>query len=243
MFIVLFVLSFTLSALTQTRIAILPFTGLTEREGNTLANMVGSELKKLGSYEIVPRTSAIAAALKEQNIQRQGFTDTETIAELGKGGNAEYVVSGHVQNLGDKKIVSASIIDVETFQQISGDYIEYQSIDSVVEYMPIIAKALVSKIGTDYKSLPTLAILPFEAGEEVSVSDRNVLAQILSIQLANSGKYAVVVRTSAVYSVMKEHSIQRAELTDNTTISEIGKVINADYVLSGNVTKLEIVDT
>ncbi len=236
--IIVFSLAFALSAMAQTSISVIPFTGLSDREGNLLANMVGTEMKKLGDYEIAARTSAITSALKEQSVQRQGLTDTETIAELGKGANAKLVVSGHVQKLGDNKIVSVSIIDVETFQQISGDYIEYQSIDSVVEYMPIIAKALVSKLKTNYKKLPTLAIFPFEADKEASESDKDVLGHILAIQLANSGKYAVVTRTSALNGVMKELNIQRQGLTDENTIAEIGKAINADYVLSGNITKL-----
>ncbi len=79
----------TLSALAQTTISVIPFTGLSDREGNTLANMVGSEIRKLGDYEIAARTSAITSALREQAVQRQGLTDTETIAELGKGGKCK----------------------------------------------------------------------------------------------------------------------------------------------------------
>jgi len=219
---VMFLCLFNLSLMGQERIAVIPFTGLSASEGNLLANMIGAELRKVGGYQIAPRTSAINAAIKEQNIQRTGLTDSETISELGKGANAQFVVSGHVQKLGNKNLVSASIIDVETHQQISGDYFEYSIINEVVDYLPTLAETLLSRMNTDYRSLPTLAIIPFEAGSEASVNDRDVLAQILAIEIANSGKYAVVTRTTSLESVMKEHNIQRQGLTDSATISKLG---------------------
>ncbi len=220
------------------RIAVLPFTGLPTPEANLLAGMLGTELRRNGGYEIAPRTPAIEAAFQEQSVQRSGLTDTATMSELGKGANAGYVVSAHVQNVGSKKLIAATIIDVETFQQITGEYYEYSNERQVVNYMPKLAKKLLSGMKAKRNfNLPTLAIFPLSAETEAVESERDIIAQILSIELANEKTHGVVVRTSSLDSVMKELDLQRTGFTDDATVAKIGRAINADYVLYGQITK------
>ncbi|MDR2397775.1 MAG: penicillin-binding protein activator LpoB [Spirochaetaceae bacterium] len=66
------------------------------------------------------------------------------------------------------------------------------------------------------------------------------LAQILASEIANSGKYAVLLRTqAAIDTIMKEYKIQHdPNLTDRATASQLGKGLNAEYVLSGPVISL-----
>ncbi len=234
----LFVLIFSVALNAQsTTIAVLPFTGLAQGQANLLAGMLGTELRKNGNYQIAPRTPAITEAFREQTVQRSGLTDTMTISELGKGANARYVVSAHVHSIGEQKVIAASIIDVESFQQVSGDYLTYNVEKEVIDYMPSMAKMLLSGMGNSNKRLPTLAIFPLTSESEASETDRDVLAQILSIELSNSGKYAVVIRTSSLSNVMKEHNIQRQGFTDDATVAEVGNAINANYVLYGDISK------
>lgn len=215
------------------RVAVLPFTGGEGREGDAIAQFLGNALTDLGGFDIVPRTQAINKILEEHEFQRNGLTDGDTIVDLGKGANAKYVVSGHIQNLGSRKMIMASILDVETFQQVSGDYHEYDGdLSEVVAYLPTLAANLVRNTKKNYSNVPTLAILPFDGVDE---NNADVLAQLLSIELANSGKYVVVTRTTTIKNVMKEHDFQRDGLTDENSISKLGEATNADYVLSGSV--------
>ena len=54
-----------------------------------------------------------------------------TLDELGTGLNADYVVAGHIQKLGDRNLIHITIVDVKELQQIAGDYREYRSIEEV----------------------------------------------------------------------------------------------------------------
>jgi len=217
------------------RLAILPFTGGEGREGDTLAQMLGTELTRIGNFQIVPRTAAIEKVMEEHNFQRGGLTDGDTIVELGRGANARYVVSGHIQSLDDRKMISASILDVETFQQVAGDYYEYDDLSDVVKYLPELAQKIATGTEKDYSGVPTLAILPFDSEDE---NNSDVLAQLLAIELANSGKYVVVSRTTTIENVMKEQNIQRSGITESESISKLGIAMNADYVLSGSAYNL-----
>ncbi len=238
LFSIILVFCLSLSAMGQTQIAIIPFTGLIEKEGSQLADAISAEIRKLGAYNVVPRTSAITSIAKDRTAQRNGLTDTEVLATLGKGANAEFVISGHVLKMGDSQMAFVSIVDANTLQQVYGDYIAYAEFAALIAYMPKMTKILIDSINTNYKNSPVLAILQFDAEDKNHQSDRELLMPILVAQMASSGKYSVVVRTATIERFMKENRIQSKAFTDRGQVARIGKAVGADYVLFGSFSKL-----
>jgi formylglycine-generating enzyme required for sulfatase activity len=225
-----------LSAQSKARLAILPFTGGTDGDGETIAALFSYERELSSVFTIIPRTSSIEAIMKEQQFQRSsGLTDADTIARLGRQYNADYVVAGHIQTLGASRLVLITIIHVESLRQIAGDYKEYTDIEEVQVMIPGMAKRIAAASRTGWASLPQLAVLPFAVPAGVNQGDAEVLAQLLAVEIANSGKYAVLPRTATIQSVMAEHRIQRSGLTETDNIKVIGKALNAQYVLAGSV--------
>jgi formylglycine-generating enzyme required for sulfatase activity/TolB-like protein len=221
------------------RLAILPFTGGTGGDGETIAMLFSYERELSGVFTIIPRTSSIEAIMKEQQFQRSsGLTDADTIARLGRQYNADYVVAGHIQTLGASKLVLITIIHVESLRQIAGDYKEYKDIEEVQAMIPGMAQRIAAASRTSGAALPQLAILPFAAPAGVDQGDAEVLAQLLAVEIANSGKYAVLPRTATIQSVMAEHQIQRSGITEAGNIKVIGQALNAQYVLAGSVRSL-----
>jgi TolB-like protein len=228
-----------LFAQTKPRLAILPFTGGTGGNGETIAQLFSYERELSAFFTIVPRTSSLEAIMKEQQFQRfSGLTDSDTIARLGRQDNADYVMAGHIRTLGARKLVLITIIHVESLRQIAGDYQEYTEIEEVQPMIPGMAKRIVAASRTSGTSLPQLAALPFTVPAEVEPGDAESLAQLLAVEIANSGKYAVLPRTTTIQAVMAEHRIQRSGLTDPDSIKVIGEALNAQYVLAGNVRSL-----
>ena len=238
----MFTLALLPKALAQSRprLAILPFTGGSGGDGETIAELFSFEPEIERVFVRIPRTSSIEAIMKEQQFQRStGLTDSDTIARLGKQLNADYVAAGHIQVLGNSKLVLITIIHVESLQQIAGDYAEYKIIDEVDKMIPVMARRIAQSVRINRTNMPRLAVLPFAlSAPGVNQSDAEVLAQLLATEMANSGKYAVLPRTSQIQSVMKEHQIQRSGLTDSSSIRVIGHALNAQYVLAGNVRSL-----
>jgi formylglycine-generating enzyme required for sulfatase activity/TolB-like protein len=229
---------YTAQAQEKPRLAILPFTGGTGGDGETIGMLLSYEPDISNTFTIVPRTSAIDSIMKEQEFQRSGLTDTDTISGFGKQLNADFVVSGHIQKFGNHNLVLINIINVETFQQITGDYREYKDIEEIKNLLPGMVKKMVSAIRLDTAKLPGLAVLPFTIPSGVNAQDAELLAQLLATEIANSGKYAVLPRTQTIRTAMAEQEIQRSGVTDPDSIKAIGQATNARYVLSGNVRSL-----
>jgi len=222
------------------RLAIFPFTGVGGADGETIAMLLGNREEISSVFTVVPRTKNVEAIMKEQRFQRSGLTDSDTIYELGKHMNADYVAVGHIVKLGEsKKLVFISIIHVETFQLIAGEYKEYENLPEIRGYLPDMSKELSKFSLRKTSGLPKLAVAPFNISKAgVDVGDAEVLAQILAIEIAKSGKYAALPRTTIIEAVMKEQEKQREGLTDPNTIKAIGKATNAEYVLAGTISSL-----
>ena len=221
------------------RLGILPFVGGTRNDGETIAALFSNELEKQNVFTIIPRTSAVNALVAEQNFQLSGYTDSDTIARLGRMLNADYVVSGHIRRLGIRNFIIATIVNVETFEQLAGDYREYRSIEEIPDILPAITERLIASIERDTSRLPKLAVIPFNiAREGVDVQAAEVLAQILAIEITNSGVYAVLPRTSTLQAVVSELEFQMDGYTADEERTVLGRAINAEYVLSAEVRSL-----
>ena len=239
LFCVIFFSVFSLFAQNRPRLAILPFTGGTGDEGETIAELFSFEPEIDRNFTRIPRTSSIQTIMQEHQFQRStGLTDSDTIARIGRQLNAEYVLAGHIQVLGSSRLVLITIIHVESLQQIAGDYKEYYRIDEMLDKIPAMAKRIAEASRRNRTNLAKLAILPFNVPSSVSQNDAEVLAQLFATEVANSGKYAALPRTSTIESVMREHKIQRSDLTESDNIKKIGIALNAKYVLVGNIRSL-----
>jgi TolB-like protein len=221
------------------RLAVLPFTGAAGNDGQTIAMLLSNREEIRNVFTVVPRTSSIDVIMKEQEFQRSGITDSDTIAGLGKMLNADYVVAGHVRQLGNRNLVIITIINVESLQQVAGDYREYKQITDIRAMLPDMADKLAKVARVDARNLPKLAVLPFDiSGEKINVQDAETLAQLLATEIANTGVYAVLPRTNVIEAAMEEQKIQRSGLTDPGSMKTLGQAANAEYVLVGNVSKL-----
>lgn len=80
-----------------------------------------------------------------------------------------------------------------------------------------------------------VAVLPFSSANE---EEGDTLASMFANELSKRKVYRVLTRNSQMEKVMKELNFQRNGLTDENTRIEIGRALNAQYVLAGEVRKL-----
>ena len=212
-------------------LGILPFTGGAEGDGETIATLLSFQRDIRNAFYVVPRTGTVNDIFREQYFQLTGLTDQDTIARIGSAFGANYVIAGNIRQLGNRNLVIATIVNVETFEQVAGYYRMYQNIREVRNFLPSMARSMVAAaLGRDTSELPRLAIGPFSAG--IDTHDAETLAQILAIEIINTGKYAVLTRTSSMQAALREHEFQmRGHVADEELVS-FGRAGNADLVLS-----------
>ena len=220
-------------------LGILPFTGGTGDDGEAIATLVSMEPEIMGAFTVVPRTAALNAIFEEHYFQLAGLTDSDTIAGIGRMLNAEYVLSGNIRRLGDRNLVIATIVNVETFEQVAGYYRTYLTIEEVRDFLPSMAASMVaSTLGRDTSGLPSLAMLPFARAAGVDAHDAETLSMILAIEIINAGSHVVLPRTSTIIAALEEQDFQMMGYTEDESMVALGRALNADLVLSGGVHRL-----
>jgi formylglycine-generating enzyme required for sulfatase activity/TolB-like protein len=240
-FILMVLLPAALFAQKKESLAVFAFTGGSASDGEAIASSLTRQatLRNAFNKTTLVTRSTIAAMNFEQRFQRNsGLTDADSIFELGKQLNASHVIAGNITRLGDRNLVLVSIMDVESLQQIAGDYRTYRTIEEIDALIPSIAQKLAVAVPRNTANLPGLSVPPFNILSGVNQNEAMVLAQILACELANSGKYAVLPRTDSIDKVMEEQRRQRTGVTDQERVRLLGVGRNALYVLSGSVQRL-----
>ena len=224
-------------------LVIFPFTGGSVGEGEAIASSFNRQAVLRGAFNTVNLITRATIASKgfEQRFQRnEGLTDADIIFELGKEMGASHVIAGYITRLGDQNLVVISVMDIESLQQVAGDYQAYSSIEEINTHISDIAAKLAGAVRRDTSKLPGLSIPPFNLLENVQEQmAAMVLAQILACDLANGTRYAVLPRTDSIDKILEEHRRQQSGDVDTAgRASVLGKGRNAKYVLSGAVESL-----
>ncbi|MCL2180658.1 MAG: penicillin-binding protein activator LpoB [Treponema sp.] len=223
-------------------LSLFPFTGSSTRDGEAIIASLARQTDLRRAFtSVTPLTQAARESINyERRIQRDSnLTDPDTIFEIGREINAAFVLAGFITSLGDRNIVIVSILDVESLQQVAGDYRVYRSIEEIDRLIPDMARKLADSAMRDTSRLPGLSVPPFSVSSEISQSDAQVLSQILACELANANKYAVLPRTDNLDTIMEEHQRQRADNEEELDrVRRLGRGRNARYVLSGSVQSL-----
>jgi TolB-like protein len=224
---------FTGAAVAKDNLAILPFTGGVGEEGETIAELFSYNRELNAAFTPIPRTSITRAIRDEQKFQMSaGMTDPDTITAIGKQLGAQYIVTGNIAKLGDRNLLIVSIIKIDDLRQIAGDVQTYAKIEEIQGKLPAMARNIVEATKINATRLDKLAVIPVELGGNVDSQSADALAQILSINLIRSRKYAVYPRTATLEQVQTEYNNQLNGSTADKNIVGIGKGENPRFVLS-----------
>jgi len=222
------------------RLAVLPFSGGAAGEGDSVATFFSQEPDITKNFTVLPRTAALNAIFQERKFQMEGLTDADTIVSLGRMINADYVLSGNIRRLGDRNLIVATIIHVQSFELVAGNYRSFSDVSEVRTLRSEMSKEMIASTKKNISQLPRLAIIPFAPASGVSVDshEADTLGQMLAIDILKQGKYVILPRTSSIQDALAEMKFQSQGHTSSEGVAAIGKAINADYVLSGLVIRL-----
>jgi TolB-like protein len=216
-------------------LAVLPFTGGDRGEGETIAELFSFAPALNNAFDPIPRTSIAQAISNEQNFQMgAGMTDPDTIAAIGKQLGARYVVAGNIAKLGNRNLLIISILKIDDLRQIAGDIQTYARIEEIQDKLPQMAWNIINATQIDSSFLTKLAVLPVVPDERGGAIDERVadtLAQILSLYLIRSGRYAVYPRTATLEQVQTEYTTQMTVAADENLV-DMGRGDNPQFVLS-----------
>lgn len=115
--------------------AVMPFdvigNAVTADEAEAITELYISALIEAGKVRIVDRAN-FDKIMKELNFQSSDWSNSEKTAKLGKALNAKFISRGKIMKLGSNLSISASVIDIETAENVASTKARYKDIDELV---------------------------------------------------------------------------------------------------------------
>ncbi|MDR1216761.1 MAG: penicillin-binding protein activator LpoB [Treponema sp.] len=228
------------AAFAKDNLAVLPFTGGTAEEGETIAELFSFSDELNTAFTLIPRTSITRAIGSEWRFQTDtGMTDPDTIMAIGKQVGAQYTVAGNIAKLGNQNLLTIAILKIDDLRQVAGDVQTYARIGDIRSKLPDMARNMVAATRIDAARLDKLAVTPVQLRGDVDAKVADTLAQVLSANLIKSGKYAVYPRTATLEQVQKEYDNQTSGITADENVIGIGRGENPRLVLSVAARRLD----
>jgi hypothetical protein len=110
-----------------------------------------------------------------------------------------------------------SILKIDEFWQIAGDFQIYDKIEEIKKKLPVMARTIVDAVKRVPLKAEKLAVTRIDMRNNVDPHVADTLAQILSIYLVKSGKYLVYPRTGTLDQVQREYDTQYSGVTADET--------------------------
>jgi len=115
--------------------AVMPFdvvgNAVTADEAEAITELYIAELVDAGVVKIVDRAN-FDKVMKELNFQSSDWSNSEKTAKLGQALNAKFISRGKIMKLGSKLAISASVIDIQTAENVASTKATYTDIDELV---------------------------------------------------------------------------------------------------------------
>ena len=96
--------------------------------------------------------------------------------------------------------------------------------------------ALFVCIGIFAQQQPVVAVAPFDAISGISATDANMITRVFFIRLGNTNRVSLVDR-NVVDRVLREHSFQTGDWSNEQKTAELGRALNSDWIVRGELEK------
>jgi hypothetical protein len=227
------------------RMGILPFTGGTGKDSENITTLISFQSDILRAFTLVPPTNAVQALVLEPKFQFSGCTDSDTIAQIGRLLDADFVVSGYLRQIsGDRKLIVYNLVNTSAYELLGGGSVQYGNVEEIPALLPEIGRNIVNAARRDTSRLPKLAVVPVKlTSQQGSIAEAEMLSQIFTIELANSGKYAVLPRLTNMRLAMIDIDNRMGGYDEAGKARAIGRAMNIDNILNSELRKQDVTNT
>jgi formylglycine-generating enzyme required for sulfatase activity len=225
-------LSVSLAAQVQPKpaLVLLPFTDKAGGDEETIIILLANLDSIRNAFTVVPTHTNFNGLITELQSQDTEAANPEGIKNAL---HADFAVTVHTEKLAEGNLVLINIINTGTLQVLAGDYRKYREIKDLRTPLPDIAHKILN--GTQVPgNKPTLGMLPFYTPAAGGV-DTTLLTRLLTIDLANTGKYAVLPWAAVLTGTERGTP---SGIIDGERIKAIGTAANVQYVLTGDALNL-----
>ncbi|MDR2392955.1 MAG: formylglycine-generating enzyme family protein [Treponema sp.] len=232
-------ISLTLEAQAKPTLTILPFTGTMGGEEEIITLLLANQGDIRTTFMVVPCTGNFKDITEETVFPDSVNSQEDIIAVLQGQLNADFTVIVRTEKIGTANLALISLVEMKTLRQLGGEYRHYRNLSEFRAFVPDIAATLIQTAQNLPNPVPPLTVLSFYTPSEgVESWEGDILVQLLTIELANSNKYAVFPWALHIETWIRDLSIPYFGIIDPDRTKTIGIITHIPYILAGDVLNL-----
>jgi formylglycine-generating enzyme required for sulfatase activity len=220
------------------RLTVVPFTDARtlEKGGDeeTLVVLLANHEDIRGGFTVIPPSGSFQGIIEEMRSNSAYADESQRTSRF----NADLVLYVHTRKVKNTNLAVFSLAEAETLQLRSGYYLQYQAVRDLRPLLGDLIRRLKSKAAPDPDAEKLTVMPPYTAMPEDALLGREeaeLLSEILTVELANSGKYAVfpwdLVKTA-------EPKVPYSGIIDPEVIRAMGENSGSQYILTADLLNL-----
>jgi formylglycine-generating enzyme required for sulfatase activity len=220
-----FVIPVSVQAQTPPALTVAPYTSVRGGDEETLVVLLANHENIRSAFRVIPPAGTFSRIMEDLQGNPSGNTGPAKF-------NADFVIAVHTKKIRNTNLALISLVHTESLRLLAGYYLEYHAVRELRVLMPDIVKKLIAGITAD-QNAPKLAVMP--PYTSLSKEEADLLSEALTIELANSGKYALFPWD---LSRIPEPQIPYSGIIDPLIIRDLGERTGSQYILTGDLLNL-----
>lgn len=210
--------------------------------GRVIAENLEVALVKGKLFQVIERAE-VDKLIKEVAFTQTGLVDPQSAIQVGKQLQARYLIAGSLTHVGLAYTINARLIDVQTGAMTAADNVKFAApnrlqaaIDELVQRLGKNMTGAVAAAGPERLRIAVLEFRPYNIKMKIDPNMGRAIAESVEVGFTKDGHYLVIERAE-VDKLSKEAAFSETGLIDPASAVQLGKQLQARYVVTGNLTR------
>ena len=213
--------------------------GISRQEADVVYELFIAQLASTKKVTVSDRVN-LDKIMAEMRFQASDWSNKDKTASMGRVINATALIRGRLMKMGNWIYWTATMLDLNTARVMYAASVRISDLGKTWDVLPDFCNQLVGKVGTQTVSsevLTNIAVATFDVQGGITTQESAVITELFIASLVQTGKVNVIDRTN-FDKIIAEMRFQTSDWSDRNKTASIGKVLNAQNVIRGQLMKM-----
>ena len=213
--------------------------GISRQEADVVYELFTAQLASTKKVTVADRVN-LDKILAEMKFQASDWSNKDKTASMGRVINATALIRGRLMKMGNWIYWTATMLDLNTARVMYAAYVRISDLGKAWDVLSDFCNQLVGKVGAQTVSpefMTNVAVATFDVQGGITTQESAVITELFLASLVQTGKVNVIDRSN-FDKIIEEMKFQSSDWSDKNKTAAIGKVLNAQSVVRGQLMKL-----
>jgi TolB-like protein len=213
--------------------------GISRQEADVVYELFTAQLASTKKVTVSDRVN-LDKIMAEMRFQASDWSNKDKTASMGRVINATALIRGRLMKMNNWIYWTATMLDLNTARVMYAASVRISDLGQTWDILSVFCNQLVGKVGTQTVSpevMTNIAVATFDVQGGITTQESAIITELFIASLVQTGKVNVIDRTN-FDKIIAEMKFQASDWSDRNKTASIGRVLNAQNVIRGQLMKL-----